>query len=426
MKIINIFFLLVLGILAALFVVLIKTGNRALQDRDSNPDYRLKNIYYPYEKYFRPIGLVGMVCVLGIVLNPAIVGTQYSPDETPHIADGGEDTNDRQDTADDVHKEISENRPIVVLPDSVHELLASITMTAYAADVREDVDSKTIQIQSTDGDEYTVDEVGDRPLLIPYKEDGYEVFFLGHINEKGHWDGKCLLNSYLDRKLVFANSVEYADGVEMNFEQYYVDDDGLSFIDKKAVSAKEIYGQDTDSNGNQYVYQGSTWTYRVFDPVEQCISMESPTSEQLYTLESLRKSNYSQPYKYYNGLSSAYVSSSGDRKVGANDSLGISDYVEFYEDGTVRMAYHGKFKDTKPDDREGGSWEIVCDQDRGIGYRYNFGLFQSGRYDVTASKTAGYTKENLDALTMDQISMIIKGTSFEKLDLKWEQELLGD
>lgn len=426
MKIIDILFFLLLVFFIVLFLLLIKIGNKGLKELDSGIEVKPENIYYPYKKYSRVIMPIGIVCILGIFLFPVISDSFISTDGTQHEANQDEEVPSDSNQQNDVHESNRDNTPIVVLSDSVHDLIASITLTAYAADAQNKVDPASVQIKSTTGDTYSIEQVKHRQLLIPYVQGEYEVFFLGYINEKGHWDGHCLINTYRDGILIFANSVDYSDGIEMDYEQYYVDDDGLSFIEKKAVPAKDIYDQETDANSNRYVYQGATWTYRNYSPVQQHITMDNPVKEQLYTPDSLRLGEYSDLYKYYNGLSSAYINKYGNRTVGAYDLIGDSDYAEFYEDGTVRMVYHGKFKAGKPDDQEGGSWEIVCDKEKDIHYCYNIGLFTAGSYDYSDSRSEGYVERNQSNLSLSQISVLIEGTSFENMELDWNQELIGD
>lgn len=151
--------------------------------------------------------------------------------------------------------------------------------------------------------------------------------------------------------------------------------------------------------------------------------MDDPKEELLYSPDKLQKEDYSNPYKYYNDLSAAYTNAQGNRTIGGYDQTGKVDYVEWYTDGSVRMIYHGSFKYGKPDDQEGSSWEIVCDESRNVNYQYNIGLFTAGRYDGDSSSAAGYN-ENMEDLTLSQISEIIKGTAFETMDLNWNMGMV--
>ena len=48
---------------------------------------------------------------------------------------------------------------------------------------------------------YTAEDVAQKKLLLPYKDNGRECFFYGQLDEKGNWDGDCIINIYRDKKL---------------------------------------------------------------------------------------------------------------------------------------------------------------------------------------------------------------------------------
>lgn len=73
-------------------------------------------------------------------------------------------------------------------------------------------DSKT-------GKEYNAKSLVNKKILVPYKEDGQEVYFLGQYNADYHWDGNCTINVYRKNRLVLITNANYNDGKLQDYRQ---------------------------------------------------------------------------------------------------------------------------------------------------------------------------------------------------------------
>ena len=64
--------------------------------------------------------------------------------------------------------------------------------------------------------EYTAAEVAEQPLLLPYTENGNEVYFYGQLDSAGNWDGRCIVNIYDGNVLQLITDAMYEGGTVLS------------------------------------------------------------------------------------------------------------------------------------------------------------------------------------------------------------------
>ena len=95
-------------------------------------------------------------------------------------------------------------------------------------------DSKT-------GKKYKTKNLINKKILVPYTENGQEVYFLGQYNENYHWDGNCTINVYKKNKLVLITNANYDDGELKNYRQVLEGTNNTWIVSNRKSHKKEIY-----------------------------------------------------------------------------------------------------------------------------------------------------------------------------------------
>lgn len=73
-----------------------------------------------------------------------------------------------------------------------------------------------------DGKVYMANDLIDTRVILFYKEEDKEVFFLGQYNENYHWDGYCMTNVYnADGSLFGISESNFVDGERRDYTCFY-------------------------------------------------------------------------------------------------------------------------------------------------------------------------------------------------------------
>lgn len=242
----------------------------------------------------------------------------------------------------------------------------------------------------SDNNPLTVEDVAQKKLLLPYREDGKECFFYGQLDKDGNWDGECSINIYEGQKLTLVTEAVYDSGNLLTFQQAFPshgDKGALWFFSNRKM-------EDGFSSGE-------TWDFSYSHDFVQEFSYDSVKPEDLLTIEDLWSKAEENGYLegYYNGRTS------GGR---FNDTSGEAYMIKYFEDGTVRTLYSGMFKKGVFEDKTCNAWMI-------------------GRND-TASKYSYYHDNTFTNGVSDIPPGSPKAKFYWELDIDQERinELLGD
>ncbi|MCD8177267.1 MAG: hypothetical protein LUE98_07540, partial [Tannerellaceae bacterium] len=249
-------------------------------------------------------------------------------------------------------------------------------------------------IDEESGEEYTVEELYNEKLLIPYTYEEEEILFYGQFNEKGHWDSDCLINVYVDNELILIMEALYDDGNLLSYQQVLSETTDAD-VDLWIVSDRE-HDSETGSN------EGNSWNYFKEADFQQSFELTEAQYTDLVSVENFVSSGGTgQIEGFYHGTTF-------EGKY--NDDTGTAYLVKYDSAGKVRLLYEGCFKDGVFNDNTGDAWYIT--RDEGTDYMYFCGVFRSGN----VVKTGTYSFEN--NLTQERIAEIIGDREFE-CELDW-------
>lgn len=228
--------------------------------------------------------------------------------------------------------------------------------------------NKGVIAQDISGKEYTISQLSNQKLLIPYMDGEKAVLFYGQYNNY-YWDGDCIFNIY-----------EYSEDIGKNIlttilEAKY---DKGSLVSYKRID-KITTGQGVDvwsisdrirENGYNC---GETYYYFQLNDYLQDFDLNAAGVENIIYVDNfeniLIKSSTIEGY-YYGNTSDGYY----------NDDTGNAYMVKYADDGTIRTLYRGGFKNGSPDDQTGNAWQIVFDNSYNINrYFYYKGMFKNGK-----------------------------------------------
>lgn len=212
--------------------------------------------------------------------------------------------------------------------------------------------------------EYTAKEIIGKRVLIPYTDDKYQMIFYGQYNEKYHWDGNCVINTYEDGKLYLITNNKYKDGELIKYDQIIQDtheNDNTHEVEKRWVIANRIKNDDYNS--------GISKTYSRIDDYTMEFDFKDANVNNVLTFKKFRKKIENSDKIYQTGY---YCGNTANGSY--NDDSGDAFLITFDENHKIKMVYQGEFVDGYPESND--AWEIVRDN---IGYFYYKGPFEYGK-----------------------------------------------
>lgn len=236
----------------------------------------------------------------------------------------------------------------------------------------------------------TLKEIVNKKVLLPYKEGGHEVYFLGQIDENSCWHGNCVINVYSDDQLILITDAKYEHGKLVDYKQVFESCDNRWFISNRK------HKKNTNT--------GETWSYSKREGYIKKFDLKSVASTDIMSVK-----NFKQKFKltlegYYNGNTS---------NGSYNDTTGNAYLVKYNKDGMVRTLYCGMFQDGKFNDLTANAWYISYDEENSV-YVYYKGKFKNDK----PLETKNNKRENI---TIDDIHKII-----DKRKFACDVELYGD
>lgn len=216
--------------------------------------------------------------------------------------------------------------------------------------------------EDENGDKYTPPELANVTFVTSYTEGEKEIYFLGQYNEKGHWDGKCILNVYSKGILESILQGIYNDGKLYSYQRIADEKDGTWYA-ADLVQLEEYK-------------EGEVWVYEKIEDYEQDISLDNYDQSKILDYDNFTEHKEGQILSYYNGdISNGYY----------NDNSGDAFLISYFKHGEIAEAddktviktlYQGKFLDGYFVDESDSAWYITREID--TTYMYYEGPFQGG------------------------------------------------
>ncbi len=256
------------------------------------------------------------------------------------------------------------------------------------------LDSKSEVAYSAIADKtYTVEQVVNERLLLPYVEDGQEVYFWGELSENGNWDGNCIVNIYENDELQMITDAIYDDGDLLACKQIFLYTTSNDKIDVWGVSKR------TAKNGFN---SGETTYYVRNENYTKDFELDTAQPEDIFSADAFEENLTGRLEGYYYGNTS-----NGQ----FNDDSATAYMVKYFDDGTIKTLYMGNFRDGQFNDDTGNAW-MIGKAAIGEPYVYYCGPFVNG---------APLPDPDLwdDHITQERIDEIIGNYTFN-CDLIWE------
>lgn len=246
-------------------------------------------------------------------------------------------------------------------------------------------DSDVIAKNPRTGRKYKAKSLRDKKILIPYKENGQDIYFFGQFNKYNHWDGDCIINVYSNNKLFMIMEGRYDNGTLISYKQ----------VNRfRNASDTEVWGI-SERKVKENVNVGETFTYYKTKNKKSNFTQKNVEASDILSVLDFEDwlNTPTEGYYYGNTSNGSY-----------NDSTGKSYLIKFNKDGTVRTLYYGSFQNGKFEDDTSKAWYIALDKENST-YVYYKGNFSNN----SPLETPGNKRENI---TNEEIHKIIDNMHF--------------
>ena len=236
----------------------------------------------------------------------------------------------------------------------------------------------------------TKDLVGER-VILTYTDNGKTVVFLGQLNEKYHWEGYCVTNTYnADGTLYGICESNFSDGKRLDYKTVLAGKGNKwDYYNRVCIE---------NESGNK-ANIGTSTTYKFVYSIKKNFTNTNVRISDILFADKFLEKQHKVMLQYYSGCTS-------DGQY--NDDSGLAYLIKFDEDETVRMLYVGQFVDGELEDHSGNAWNIAY-WESGHGYVCNTGKF--------SNNTA--LEHSNEKITQEEIDEKLKGIKIP-FDLKWK------
>lgn len=194
------------------------------------------------------------------------------------------------------------------------------------------------------GRKYKPTDLRNKKILLPYSENGQDIYFYGQFNKYNHWDGKCILNVYKNNILNMIMEGVYNDGKLISYKQ---------ITHRKNNNGDKVWSiSERKVNGN--INTGGTHTY--FKTKNKKSNFNTKNVEPNDILSIIDFKNWlDSPIEGY------YCGNTSNGKY--NDDTGQAYLIKYNKKGKIRLFYCGNFKDGCEEDSTGKAWDISLNED---------------------------------------------------------------
>lgn len=234
------------------------------------------------------------------------------------------------------------------------------------------------------GKGYKAKDLINKQILMPYEEDGLNVYFLGQYDADNYWNDNCLINIYKNEKLVSIIDAIYDGGKLISYKEIIEDSDSeneWSVIIKK-------------KQGNKY--ENEKYTYHKNKNIKEDFTIKTVEVENMVYADDFIESLGSDSLKEY------YFGNMVHGKY--NDKTGNAYLIKYIEKEKTRTLYIGKFDNNLFSDNTGNAWYIDLDDDGN--YLYFKGKFK----DNIPVETSNNKCENI---SIDEIYTMLSNSNFK-------------
>lgn len=237
-----------------------------------------------------------------------------------------------------------------------------------------------------DGNEYIAKDLINETVLLTYKENDKEIYFLGQYNENYHWNGYCVTNAYfLDGSLYGICESNFEDGKRLDYKSIYLSDNGQWIFSDRICN-------DGSNSGTSIHY---TLNY---DKIKNFTSTNVRVNDIIYTDKFIDSVSPVIKSFYSGDTSQEYY----------NDNSGNAYEIIYNDDGTVKTLYVGCFANGTFNDDTGNAWDIAYAEKYGS-YVYNTGNFKNGNA----------VNKSTEPISIEEIQKIVSKYNFDS-ELKWK------
>lgn len=281
----------------------------------------------------------------------------------------------------------------------ISDIIYSVSSTQYAAPSRARVTDPIGYVENTQ-EECSIEQMAEKKLLLNYMDGERRVFFYGQFDEDGYWTQNCVINAYEDEKLVLIVDAMYDHGKLLTFEQAFQNE-----VERRDGQDVWFFSKRTMQEGFS---TGETWDYIRKEDVTQSFSTDSVTPDDILTAEELRIKVGRVLKGYYNGKTSGKL---------FNDDTYTAYMAKYFDNGTLRMLYIGKFVDGLPEDSGNDSWMIVRDSAQDP-YSYYKGPFKDGYASIHWGEPNSENYWDI-GISKEEIDRLLEGRTFN-CELTWD------
>ena len=236
----------------------------------------------------------------------------------------------------------------------------------------------------SEGKAYIAKDLIGQTILLTFDQEDKETYFLGQYNDKYHWDGYCIINTYTDGVLNGVSESNFDDGNRLNYESFYLSDN----------QGEWIY---TDRDCKEDSNDGISIRYKLDYDKQKNFTLTNARASDIIYVENLASYDNKEVLSYYVGSTSDGV---------YNDNSGDAYLVRYNEDGFVNVFYKGCFQNGSFDDTN--AVEIVFDSSNDRYFLYQ-GTFVDGKRT---------SDDGIEYVTQNEIDTILKENECPN-DLKW-------
>lgn len=239
----------------------------------------------------------------------------------------------------------------------------------------------------SEGKAYIAKDLIGKTILLTFDQGDKETYFLGQYNDKYHWDGYCVINTYsTDGILNGVSESNFDDGNRLDYESFYLSDNQDEWI---------YSDRDCKNDSNE----GISIRYKLNYDKQKNFTLTNARASDMVYVENMQSYDDKEILSYYDGSTSngAY-----------NDNSGNAYLVRYNEDGFVSVFYKGCFKDGNFDDAN--AIEIVLDDSPNI----NKYFLYKGKF-INGKRTSD---DGIRYVTQDEINTVLKENGFTD-NLKW-------
>lgn len=263
------------------------------------------------------------------------------------------------------------------------------------------INASNTLVHTETGENYSYDNFANTTIAFNYTENGQDIFFKGQYDKQGYWDGNCVMNYYLDGKLIVIMDAEYNSGTLKSYKRIFTH---TKKYNNKEYEVWAIAYREIEDN----LSIGETWTYFKYDDYLQEFNTDNVLESDILNEEDFK----SKLELFLEGYYSGYTSDNY-----YNDTTGEAYLIKYFEPGiiksennkpVIRMLYKGNFINGQPEDNSYNAWSIARESD--TTYMYYKGSFSNG----SARPMGGIKEVFTNYLTHKQIDEYLDQYGFSE------------